>query len=94
MNNTIRITVNTDAETKRAAEELFAELGLNMTTAVNIFLKRALLERGIPFGITANVPNTVNPIPAFKCEKNKKDGDELDDLRSAASDEDEALRRR
>lgn len=73
MNNTIRITVNTDQETKKAAEELFAELGLNMTTAVNMFLRRALLERGIPFGITANVPNTVNPLPAFKCEKNVKD---------------------
>lgn len=92
MNNTIRITVNTDAETKKAAEELFAELGLNMTTAVNIFLKRALLERGIPFGITTNVPNTVNPVPSIKCEKNTKDDAALDDLKPVKSDDKAQLR--
>lgn len=54
---TVKININTDAETKREAEELFASLGLNMTTAINLFLKRAVRVQGIPFEVTANVPN-------------------------------------
>ncbi len=54
-----KINVNTDEETKRAAESLFSELGLNMTTAINIFLKKALQYRGIPFDVCIEIPNDV-----------------------------------
>lgn len=45
------ITVRVDAETKKEAEALFAELGLPMSTAINIFLKQAVREGKIPFEI-------------------------------------------
>lgn len=54
---TAKINVNTDAETKREAEQLFSKLGINMTTAINMFLHRAILERGLPFDVSINVPN-------------------------------------
>lgn len=54
---TVKININTDAETKESANRLFKELGLDMTTAINIFLKKAVLERGIPFEVSAKQPN-------------------------------------
>ena len=62
---TAKINVNTDAETKREAELLFSQLGINMTAAINMFLKRAILERGIPFDVSVNVPNS-DTIEAIK----------------------------
>ncbi|WP_304177075.1 type II toxin-antitoxin system RelB/DinJ family antitoxin [Leptotrichia trevisanii] len=42
-------TINIDEETKKEAQELFKDLGMNLTTAINIFLKQAIRERGLPF---------------------------------------------
>ena len=42
-------TINIDDETKQEAHELFKDLGMNLTTAINIFLKQAIREQRIPF---------------------------------------------
>ena len=39
---TTNMNIRTDVEVKAAAEQLFSELGLNLTTAVNIFLRQAI----------------------------------------------------
>ena len=44
---------------------MLAELGLDLSTAVNIFLKQMLYEGGIPFSITRNSPNKMT-IEALK----------------------------
>lgn len=49
MNSNINIRV--DAETKAQAQELFASLGLDMSTAVNMFLRHSIAFGGIPFVI-------------------------------------------
>lgn len=54
-----KINVNTDAETKKEVEEVLEAMGLNMTTAINMYLKRILMEGGIPFDVTTRVPNSV-----------------------------------
>ena len=51
------LNIRTDKEVKAQAEKLFEALGLNMSTAVNIFLKQAIRVNGIPFEVTLNVPN-------------------------------------
>ena len=43
---------------KEDAEELYSELGMSLTTAFNIFLRQSVREKGIPFDITLNVPNS------------------------------------
>ena len=53
------LNIRTDKEIKIAAERIFEELGLNMTTAVNIFLRQTIRENGIPFELKLNVPNDV-----------------------------------
>ena len=45
------LNIRTDKEVKAQAEKLFDALGLNMTTAVNIFLRQAIRENGIPFEV-------------------------------------------
>ena len=54
MSDTTSMNLRIDKELKKQAETLFAGLGLNMTTAINIFLKQAVREQGIPFAITAH----------------------------------------
>lgn len=46
-----------DAETKREGEALFKELGLNMSTAINMFVKQAIHENRIPFIVGEPKPN-------------------------------------
>ena len=43
------LNIRTDQEVKKAAEAIFDELGINMTTAVNIFLRQTIRENGLPF---------------------------------------------
>ena len=59
------MNIRMDAEVKRQAEILFSEIGINMTTAINIFLKQAIRENGIPFELKLGYPNATT-IEAFK----------------------------
>ncbi|MBS5661620.1 MAG: type II toxin-antitoxin system RelB/DinJ family antitoxin [Clostridiales bacterium] len=56
---TTNLNIRTDKEVKAAAERIFDELGLNMTTAVNIFLRQTIRENGIPFELRLSSPNAV-----------------------------------
>lgn len=53
------LNIRTDKEIKDQAEKIFSELGLNMTTAVNIFLRTTIREHGIPFALKLDTPNEV-----------------------------------
>ncbi|MDR1134566.1 MAG: type II toxin-antitoxin system RelB/DinJ family antitoxin [Clostridiales Family XIII bacterium] len=55
--NTSNVSFRIDTDIKNQADRLFAELGLNMTTAFNIFLRQTVREGSIPFSITVNTPN-------------------------------------
>ena len=50
-NITPAINVNVPTDVKEEATNLFNSLGLNMSTAINMFLKKAIYERGIPFEV-------------------------------------------
>ena len=54
---TTNLNIRTEKAIKEQAEEIFNELGLNITTAINIFLRTAIRERGIPFELKLDVPN-------------------------------------
>lgn len=51
------VSFRIDSDLKEQADTLFSALGLNMTTAFNIFLRQAVREGGIPFEITLDTPN-------------------------------------
>lgn len=50
---TVNVTVRMERQTRDDAAKLFSELGISTTQAVNMFLKQAVRERGIPFEVTA-----------------------------------------
>lgn len=51
------ISIRMDADLKEQAEALFAELGMNISTAFNIFVRQSLREGKIPFEVSLNAPN-------------------------------------
>ncbi len=57
MSGTTNICVRIDTELKAQAETLFNELGMNLTTAVTVFLRQAVRESRIPFEIKWDRPN-------------------------------------
>lgn len=59
MESVTNLNIRTDKAVKEAAESIFAELGMNMTTAINIFLRQTIRENGIPFSLKLNTPNEI-----------------------------------
>ena len=51
------INIRVDEDVKKQATELFSDLGLDMSTAVNMFLRQALIHDGLPFEATRERPN-------------------------------------
>jgi DNA-damage-inducible protein J len=49
----VRVTIRVDRQLKQNAEALFDYLGLNMSNAVNMFLRKAVDQKGIPFPVKA-----------------------------------------
>lgn len=46
------INIRVDNEIKIQAQEIFASLGLDMTTAINIFLRQSIRHNGLPFPVS------------------------------------------
>ena len=55
--DTSNVSFRVDSNLKQQADSLFYQLGLNMTTAFNIFLRQAVREGSLPFAITTRIPN-------------------------------------
>lgn len=49
--STSLINVRLDASLKQEAEKLFSDLGLNMTSAISMFLRQAVRDQAIPFRV-------------------------------------------
>ena len=62
-----------DAELKAQADALFGELGMNITTAFNIFVRQALREGRIPFDISLKQPNRETLAALMEAERIAKD---------------------
>lgn len=56
MSNT-SINVRMDADLKRQFEAFCSDMGMTMTTAINVFARKAVREYRIPFEISGEVPN-------------------------------------
>ena len=56
MSGTI-VQVRMDADLRDAAAQTFEELGLDLPTAIRIFLKKSVAVHGLPFEVRAEIPN-------------------------------------
>jgi len=51
------ITIRMNREVKQEAQAIFSALGMDMTTAINVFLRQAILFGGFPFEVRLSKPN-------------------------------------
>ena len=64
-NHTSTIHINVDTKVKVEATTILNDLGMNMSTAVNIFLARVIKQQGIPFEIKA-MPSYNKSLSSFE----------------------------
>lgn len=62
-----------DSDLKAQADALFGELGMDLSTAFNIFVRQALREGRIPFNISLNQPNKETIAAMSEAERIAKD---------------------
>ncbi|MCM1305837.1 MAG: type II toxin-antitoxin system RelB/DinJ family antitoxin [Bacteroides sp.] len=67
----VSTNITIDADVKKQAQALFADLGMDLSTAINVYLKKAVAEQGIPFEVTREVPNRVTARAIADAEKSK-----------------------
>jgi len=88
MANQTNINIRTDVDVKANAEKIFENLGLNISTAINIFLRQAIRTGGLPFDVKLDIPNETTAAAIAEGKQLLKDStaetyDSVDDLRKA-----------
>ena len=73
MAGSTNISIRMDSDLKAQADALFAELGMNLTTAFNIFVRQSLREGRIPFEVSLNQPNKETLAALLEAERIAKD---------------------
>ena len=58
-NTDTSMTIRMNKAVKQEAQQLFAALGMDMTTAINVFLRQAIYHNGFPFEVRLENPNAV-----------------------------------
>lgn len=54
---TTNVTIRMDSDLKADAEAIFGEMGMNLSTAFNVFVRQVIRDGGMPFKITVGRPN-------------------------------------
>ncbi len=57
MATTTNFSVRMDRDIKKQCEAMYGELGINLTTAINVFLRQSLRVGGFPFDVRLEQPN-------------------------------------
>ena len=65
------INVRVDSDVKNKAQDVFSALGLDMTSAINVFLRQAIRKNGIPFELVAENATVRRAPPQLGCMKGK-----------------------
>ncbi len=73
MATTVSFSVRIDRDIKKQCEDLYNELGMNLTTAINIFLRQSLRVVGIPFDVRIDQPNKETIAAMLEAEGLAKD---------------------
>lgn len=54
----VSTSISIDSEVREKVMPILSELGLDLSTAVGMFLRQTIRDNGIPFNVTLNVPNS------------------------------------
>ena len=66
-------SVRMDSDVKKQCEILYGELGMNLTTAINVFLRQSLRVGGFPFEVRLDQPNKETIAAMLEAERIAKD---------------------
>ena len=85
---TVQTQIRIDSGVKKQANELFNELGLDMSSAVNIFLRQCILRGGLPFKVEVPQYSTELLSAADEAKRISRDPDvpgytSMEDLKKA-----------
>lgn len=69
MANTTNFSVRMDSDIKKQCESLYGELGMNLTTAINVFLRQSLRVGGFPFEVKLDRPNRETVAAMLEAER-------------------------
>ena len=69
----ISTTIRTDQDVKQQAQRIFSGLGMDMSTAVNIFFHQVVRINGLPFEVTMDAPNAETLAALQEVQQMKKD---------------------
>ena len=85
MADTTNFSVCMDSDMKKQCESLFDELGMNLTTAINVFLRQSLRVGGFPFDVRLEQPNkeTVAAMLEAECITHDTDVKRYSDVEEA-----------
>ena len=72
----ISTNISIDKDLKQEAVKLFASFGLDLSTAITLFLQQSVREERIPFSIRKNVPNEETVAALAEYEEMKKNKEE------------------
>ena len=73
MANTTNFSVRMDSDIKKQCEALYNELGMNLTTAINVFLRQSLRVGGLPFDVRIEQPNKETIAAMLEAERISRD---------------------
>ena len=70
----VSTNISLDPELKEKAIKLFSNFGLDLSTAITLFLSQSVREEKIPFEIRMNIPNqeTIEAVKEKEAMKDKK----------------------
>ena len=66
-------SVRMDSDIKKQCETLYGELGINLTTAINVFLRQSLWVGGFPFDVRIEQPNKETIAAMLEAERIARD---------------------
>ena len=74
MANTIPTQIRIDEDVKKKASKLFKSIGLDMSSAVNIFLNQCIINEGLPFLVSSKKNAKLDSIiaEAYEVHNSKK----------------------
>ena len=70
---TTNFSVRLDSDLKKRSEAIYGELGINLTTAINVFLRKSLTVGGFPFDVRIDKTNRETTLALLEADKISKD---------------------
>ena len=73
MATTTNFSVRMDSDIKKQCEAMYGELGINLTTAINVFLRQSLRVGGFPFDVRMEQPKKETMAAMLEAERIARD---------------------